>query len=869
MAGGKRLMLTRFRTLSRYRWFWCVALAVALCFPQVALAGDCDNWLDIGKSTACKMDVAQYDFYKNVASTIWLGNRILLGGAHWLDALRYQFVQVVFAGVYEQLIATIGPMLPFAATLALAVAALMLIAMPLTGTTGPVDFRMIFIWMVVGPLLLTLTGPYMVEFEKMRTDLGTTLFRSVAGSSFTLSAGAANDMQAPMPLYPNAGCGLDGNGQPLLQRYTTNAEPTIDEQVAALVWATAEDIHCPNSGDGASSILPDRFFVDAPDGPGYFAAGGIQDKSQSDRQRYTATAQEAINRLLLTVLPALVAFLVSLLNFVFACCTMMLWFSLPLGVLFSFFSTNAGWFTELLKRGGEILKTSWMISILLGVFSSILLEAGAAGDALRYSIMAIISGIFVAKFTGSSFGLFSGALEAMSSATGLGAGGGASLGSIGKSFASTATKVGVGAMTGGVGAVGAGLAASSSAAFTAKTAYDASGSGKYALAAAAGRFKPLMQLGEVAAGMGILGGDATDGLYAGRKSTLGLREGRKQMTIDSNKKGDSGEIRSVQAENKGLDRDVRRTEQRPIVGRFVGGIGATAGGVGKAASFIKENATEEQLAARTQQVGSAAKRAGSAMKDTAGVVRENAVAGMRAAIQNPDLVATGAMVAVGGATAGVARVGVGAVRAAGSAMKGRASTLGRSVQSSYQQHAGSRNRAYDVMWKEGKRVRSQMRVAENELPNDAQTEALTYDQIRTKLKSGHRVQRNDDGTATYWQTPTPAAKSRTVTPAARARATQQSAQPRQRKARPAITLDLSNQSSQPKTEQSRSTTSAAPTSYYVDAAQEAKRTVDEVLQESRPNRPRAAQLVAMHKQRMQSSAPPQLPNAKRPRPRLR
>ena len=479
--------------------FWLVILngvaLLAFGWPQTVLAGDCDNVLDIGKSAACELDVAQYGFYESIASIIWVFDRVLLGGAHWLDALRFQFVQIVFTGVYAELTEAIGPLLGPAAVLALAAGALLLIAMPLTGSTGPVNFRMIFMWAIIGPLLLTLSGPYFVEFEQLRTDIGTTLFQSTVGSSFTLAGGAANDMLVPTNLYPSAACGLDSNGQPLLQRYTENAQPGVDEQAAALVWATAQDIHCPNTGDGASATFPDRFFVDAPQGPGYFAAGGIENRSRNERARYLQSQKEAINRLLLAVLPSFVAFLISLLNFIFACCAMILWFSLPIGLLFSFFNTNAGWFTELVKRAAGILKTSWLISILLGVFSSILLEASAAGDALRYAILAIISGIFVARFAYISFGLFNDALATMAATSGFGSR--TLTSSPGRAELSIKATTGTGATT----------------AFTGATVFQQPSSGSHTPGGAR-HLKPLMQLGEVAASMGGLRSAGTDEFYS-------------------------------------------------------------------------------------------------------------------------------------------------------------------------------------------------------------------------------------------------------------------------------------------------------------------------------------------------------------------
>lgn len=691
-----------------------VLIAVLVRLPQTAFAGECEDW-NPAVSTPCQLDVAQYGIYESVASTIWLINRILLGGAYWMDALRYQFIQVIFTGAYDALSDAIGPLLGPMAILALTVGALALIAVPVTGSSGPINVRNVLIWCVVGPMLLTMSGPYLVQFEQTRADIGTLLFSSVTGGTLTIGSGAAHDMAKPQSIYPSGDCGANG-GQPILRRYSQADMPNVDEQVAALAWATAKDIHCPDRP------LPMNLYNDGSDGPGYVRYGGIRDLNDGDRQRYLASVKECINRLLLMIAPAFVATLMSLLNFVFACCTMMLWFSIPLGLLFSFFQTNANWVTNLVQRAAGVLKTSWLMSILLGIFSSILFAAGSSGDALRYSIMTIIAGLFVAKFAFTAFGLFSEAMTTMTSVTGLG-GSDPSLGRMAGGAASTA----FGAATGGVSAV-------AGAALTAAVAKKHTGSGRYAAAAAAGRIKPLMQLGEVAASMGLVDDEVASGLYAGHRSAQSLRSGRMAMHGDARRLDTVG-----RAEERSIERQMRQADHGNLVQRtvrdgqhMVQAGRAVAGAVGR-------ELTEERLL-----------RGGVHGIDAAVNV-------MRNAISNPGVVA--AQVRQTGAAAGVQTLR-------------HSKLVGSQAKEAARRHLMPQDHSRMAMSFHKGRLQHEPRVEGDQIPAGAITERADARRMRALLREGNTVQRNDDGTVTSWKpqgaqstdTATSRSPKRTVTP---------------------------------------------------------------------------------------------------------
>ena len=197
--------------------------------------------------------------------------------------------------------------------------------------------------------------------------------------------------------------------------------------------------------------------------------------------------------------------------------------------------------------------------------------------------------------------------------------------------------------------------------------------------------------------------------------------------------------------------------------------------------------------------------------------------------------------------------------------------------SSYQRHAAPRNRALDVMWQDGKQVRSDRHVDQENLPQDAQTSALTNADFRQKVKDGHRIQRNEDGTATYWKAQSPEKVTRNVEP--RRKRVSPTFRPRSSAGQSsAVSLNVGQrqQVSSPQRGQTRSD------DRFTDGAAQARRVVDEVLSPTPPTkpapRPRAAQLVAAHQQRVQTSQQASQPwktartpaqRSGRPRPKLR
>ena len=355
------------------------ALAITAAFPRPAWAA-CGP-LDMG---AC-IDNAEYSFYYLITSIAWNVNRWLLLLAYQFDQLRAWLVTVAFSGAYQWLTSFVQPVYIPVATAALMLAAILFMLVPLTGETGIVNLRHVVIWAVMTPVVLVVAGQLVGQAEQLRSDVSASLFTQMSSAAPGAIFGSpGSDMAAPTPLYPANPCG------------TTLARSTVtgiamDALAAALMYADAGDIHCPDAR-GPSRDIPDGLY-NAP--PAYAYDGYVGDLDSSvERRGWVEGMQRGMTRLLQGIIPSFLAVLESLIHLVFSLSMAMLWLSLPIGLIFVFFQQTASPVSSVLRRAAAVLITSWMASLVMGVLSAALVAAAELGNAGAYTGMAV-GGLFL------------------------------------------------------------------------------------------------------------------------------------------------------------------------------------------------------------------------------------------------------------------------------------------------------------------------------------------------------------------------------------------------------------------------------------------------------------------------------------------
>jgi hypothetical protein len=497
------------------------SLALHALLPRPAFAA-CGP-LDI---SACS-DGAEYSFYSLIASLAWNVNRWLLLLAYQLDQLRAWLVAVAFSGAYQWLTSFVEPVYIPIATAALMLAAILFMLVPLTGETGFVNLRHVLLWAVMTPVVLAVAGQLVGQAEQVRSDISARLFTQMAQATPGAIFGSpGSDMAAPVALYPANPCGTT------LARTTTGM--AMDSLAAALMYADAGDIHCPDAR-GPSRDIPDGFY-NAP--PAFAYDGYVGDLDSSvERRGWVEGMQRGMNRLLQGIIPSFLAVLESLIHLVFSLSLAVLWLSLPIGLIFVWFQQTASPISSVLRRAAAVLITSWMSSLVMGVLSAALVAAAQLGNAGAYTGMAF-GGLFLMGYL---------AILAFTTLwKSIGTVEHTALSITGMSFTQpmvTAAQLTTSAVTGAVagaatgGAAYLGLAAAGSTAFAQAKGAPLVQRAAYTTSAMVGRLPGAGAVGEVAAAMGWLDTDGAvyEGLYAGERSRHTWRSSRLQMERDTAK----------------------------------------------------------------------------------------------------------------------------------------------------------------------------------------------------------------------------------------------------------------------------------------------------------------------------------------------
>ena len=565
-----------------------VALLVrAIFFPLTALAG-----CGIQDFGACADDV-QYNFWYGWAAFFWTSiDAPLLQAAYLIDVFRDWLVRVAFTSAYQVLTTLIDPLIVPFAVLALIGGYILFALMPLFGRTRLMNVRHVLTWTLMAPLLLTISGTMIAQVEQIRVELGSAIFTQVSaiapGAIFGVSA--SGEMADPKPLYDGSNpCGSGGMSRP---GGSVAGAMRMDDLAAALLWANAQDIHCPKAA-GEGQDIPDAFYLDPPDGPKYASSDKVGDMNfAADRQAAINNIQRGFNRLTLGILPCVLAVAESLIQFLFALALITLWIGLPFALAFIFFEESSGSVAVLFRQGLGALKTSWFSSFVLAIVFAALKSSAEQGNATAYTAISLLAMVLMCFLIFVGFKTVMGSVTALNQAmlAGVGVRVTEPLEAAG-SVAAGAAGLAVGTATGGVA-----LAA------TAAAAYHQTGSGRYAAGAALGRIQTVANIGEVAAAMGwVQDEEVVGGLYAGQRSLRSAHSMRLQMVTDSRRTNAEGLTFRDAAQERQIARQVEDTQSdswRELNEGAVAGTSAVAGGY----RYVRDGQMIQDLRTRRDRV---------------------------------------------------------------------------------------------------------------------------------------------------------------------------------------------------------------------------------------------------------------------------
>jgi hypothetical protein len=486
-----------------------IAGVLTLFWPAPATAGTCSDTLPWTDVNAC-VQGGQYTIARVGMAVIWTLPRMLLQGAYYVGALRGFIVDTVFSGIYDALADIVVEVIVGMLTLALLLWGLFQMGLPLL-RRNLLNLRHILTWGILTPLLITsVLGPAFAVLDGLRVTLGGAFFRTAFTQSQTSFFPGGSDMPNPTPLYPATAC----PGAPLERPLGTPPDAVfLDDLAAALLYADAQDIHCPEVNETLSpprpADVPRAFYDDPPD---YTFAdpsdptltdqlGELADASE--REAALTRVQSGLYRMLMGITPAGLALVEALMQFCLSLALVIVWLSFPIVSLFIVFHQDEGPLLVLLQRSARIFQVTLVTSVLVGVVTALLVAAAAAGSAMAFTGMALVAALLTIYLLFTAFSVLWESILAFRESITV---------HTGTDPVGALEWAGGAVMAGGGALVTGGATLAGGAALGMGSLSSAAGSGMSSAGGAlASGITPLFRVGEVAAGMGLAHEDRDTG----------------------------------------------------------------------------------------------------------------------------------------------------------------------------------------------------------------------------------------------------------------------------------------------------------------------------------------------------------------------
>ncbi|GAB4112728.1 MAG: hypothetical protein Fur005_22330 [Roseiflexaceae bacterium] len=332
------------------------------------------------------LDQLWYHLFFTIATLIWVVERTIFSLAYQLDQLRLWLLDHVFPSAYQELIDQLAlPIFEPLILIALILFSIVFLLTPLLGRgANMINLRQVLLLALTAPTALILAGPLLRDLEYLRLDVGQAI-GTVMRTTIPVSIGGIGNTQSMAPIAP-----LYQSNQPIcgqqLPDHSAQTDPNAHQLVdfaAAIVWVTASDIHCPERP------LPEQFYLQSPDGPGFAREGGANSANDIERDMAVQGIQAGIVQLLLGLLPAIVVTTEILAQLGFTIALLLHWLSLPIVLMTMIFMRDSALLRLLLRSVVEVLFSSWRCTMLLSLVFACMQAAALNGNALALASLSI------------------------------------------------------------------------------------------------------------------------------------------------------------------------------------------------------------------------------------------------------------------------------------------------------------------------------------------------------------------------------------------------------------------------------------------------------------------------------------------------
>lgn len=327
------------------------------------------------------LEQLQWGILHWVATLCWNLDRLLLMGAVLIHTVRKWITQpsgiinmVTTYLLQDEGSVSLKTYIAGAILLALLLASFVFILRPLIGSDhNPVDLRKVFIWLAVVGYLFS-TGPaFFSDMEQFRAQLSSSAYQVASSVNGNVGGGGKgyNNTQGEVPvgssepfsptvqLFPNTTHVYDSNSR--------QPEYTGVDVAAAYLFATQEDVNgTVNGGTGLPEAFENQYFTNDNTRP------WPSNYNEPQRQAALSNALTGVVRISTGIVPSVFAIQQAIIFLALAIAAAVLIFSLPISLVFAFFSATEVIALSVVRAYVSLLIKTYVVAMILAIFMGFL-----------------------------------------------------------------------------------------------------------------------------------------------------------------------------------------------------------------------------------------------------------------------------------------------------------------------------------------------------------------------------------------------------------------------------------------------------------------------------------------------------------------
>jgi hypothetical protein len=353
------------------------------------------------------LEQLQWGLLHWLAGLFWAADRLLLIGGVLIHSLRrwitdpsglitLVLTQLLQDPTGSQLIKTY---IAGGVLLALLTAAFWFFLRPLlgAGAGAPVDVRKVFLWLALAGFLFGQGPAFAGDLERFRAQLSSGAYQvamqvngQVAGQGYNNTSGevpitGSQPFSPTVTLFPQT-THVYGSGNP--------PEYTGIDVAAAYLLATQDDINgVANGGTGLPGGAEFVYFTNCDGGGQLCAQPWPSGYDEPNRQAALARALNGVVRMATGIVPAIFAVLQAFIFLALAIAAAILFFSLPLSLMFAFFNTTEVIALAVVRAYISLLVKTYVTAMVLALFMGFLLYWGG-GNWVAFLGMSLLTVFF-------------------------------------------------------------------------------------------------------------------------------------------------------------------------------------------------------------------------------------------------------------------------------------------------------------------------------------------------------------------------------------------------------------------------------------------------------------------------------------------